>query len=118
MSLPTLSASSLSTPDSNAILAPVPTTPRHQTPSDKIDQVYDIPATLAHLARLDPPAKAVSLQFPDHLLPDSVEVFRRIQTALDALGHGAKAFVLADTTYGRFDPLLALVSRPLHQRRC
>jgi hypothetical protein len=100
-SLPTLSASSLSTPSSNAILAPLPSTPLNQTPPSEIDAVYDIPNTIAHLSRVSPPAKAVSLQFPDHLLPDSVQVFRTIQKALDGLGHGGKAFVLADTTYGR-----------------
>ena len=99
--LPTLSASSLSTPSANAIEAPIPAGTYKPTLADKIDSVYDIAGTIAHLGRVQPPAKSVSLQFPDHLLIDSVEVFRRIQKGLDSFGHGGRAFVLADTTYGR-----------------
>ncbi|KAL7415443.1 putative diphthamide synthesis protein-domain-containing protein [Mrakia frigida] len=98
--LPTLSASSLSSSSTKEIETPVAPGTYKPTAPDDLDAVYDIPGTIAHLGRVVPPAKSVSLQFPDHLLIDSVEVFRRIQKGLDGFGHGGKAFVLADTTYG------------------
>jgi len=99
--LPTLSASSLSSSSTKEIETPVAPGTYKPTPQEDIDAVYDIQGTIAHLGRVVPPAKSVSLQFPDHLLIDSVEVFRRIQKGLDGFGHGGRAFVLADTTYGR-----------------
>lgn len=99
--LPTLAAASLSTPSDHALHAPLPDHLPVQTPAELLDGKYDIPRTVAHLQRVQPPARAVSLQFPDELLGDSVEVFRRIQAGLDAVGYGGRAFVLADTTYGR-----------------
>jgi len=41
----------------------------------------------------------VALQFPDHLLPDSVAVMDRLRELLPP-GSG-QLFLLADTTYGR-----------------
>lgn len=99
---PQLAANSLSTPSTNAIeaTATLAYTPV-QTPLDALPTIYDIPHTIAHLASLDPPAKNVALQFPDELLIDSVDVFRALQDGLDQIGKGGRAWVLADTTYGR-----------------
>ena len=42
----------------------------------------------------------IGLQFPDELLPHSVKVFRAIQKGIATTG--AQAYVLADSTYGRY----------------
>ena len=42
----------------------------------------------------------IGLQFPDELLPSSVTVFKAIQRRIAATG--AQAYVLADSTYGRY----------------
>jgi len=42
----------------------------------------------------------IGLQFPDELLPHSVKVFRAIQKGI--ADTGAQAYVLADSTYGRY----------------
>jgi diphthamide biosynthesis protein 2 len=42
----------------------------------------------------------IGLQFPDELLPHSVKVFRAIQKGI--ANTGAQAYVLADSTYGRY----------------
>lgn len=99
--LPTLSSSSLSTSSSHAFEAPIPSCSTQITPPHLLAEKYDLAKTLAHLRRLAPPAANVALQFPDELLGDSVEVFRRVQAELDIIGHGGRAWVLGDTTYGR-----------------
>lgn len=99
--LPSLAASSLSTPSSHAFETPVPSTSASVTPPHLLSEKYDLPRSLAHLRRLSPAAKNVALQFPDELLGDSVEVFRAIQAELDRIGQGGRAWVLGDTTYGR-----------------
>jgi len=43
--------------------------------------------------------RQIGLQFPDELLPCSVQVFKAIQKAVQP--SGAQAYVLADSTYGR-----------------
>lgn len=100
--LPTLSASSLSTDSSHALLAPAPPpSALRLTPAHLLADKYDLSATFAHLTRLNPPVQNVALQFPDELLGDSVAVFREIQACLDRAGSGGRAWVLGDTTYGR-----------------
>ena len=42
----------------------------------------------------------IGLQFPDELLPKSVQVFKAIQRRISS--SGAQAYVLADSTYGRY----------------
>jgi len=98
--LPSLAASSLSTPSSHALSSPLPPPPK-LTPPHLLPARYDLPSTLAFLRALSPAAKNVALQFPDELLGDSVEVFRAVQAELDRLGRGGRAWVLGDTTYGR-----------------
>ncbi|WRT64437.1 diphthamide biosynthesis protein 2 [Kwoniella shivajii] len=46
--------------------------------------------------------KTIGLQFPDELLPSSVQVYRAIQTRIQHTG--AQAYVLADSTYGNCCP--------------
>ncbi|WWC86502.1 diphthamide biosynthesis protein 2 [Kwoniella dendrophila CBS 6074] len=65
-----------------------------------IEQAFEVEETVRRI--LEGGYKTIGLQFPDELLPSSVQVYRAIQTKIQHTG--AQAYVLADSTYGNCCP--------------
>lgn len=65
--------------------------------SNEIVDKYQVEETAAfiqdHAAH-----RIVALQFPDELLPDSVQIFKALKSRLD---DSRELYILADTTFGR-----------------
>ncbi|KAF9074276.1 putative diphthamide synthesis protein-domain-containing protein, partial [Rhodocollybia butyracea] len=63
--------------------------------SAEFDAFYEIEQTATEIEQAD--YKRVALQFPDELLHDSVQIFRRLK---QRIGSDKELYVLADTSYG------------------
>jgi|SRR5579862_166504 len=77
-----------------------PITPPVKTDETELEEIYEIERTVKLLKEGN--FHTIALQFPDELLHDAAEVSRRIQGAID----GVKTYILADTSYGRYDRVL------------
>ena len=66
------------------------------TPEAEIEAVYEVPRCEAWIQEKS--LTKVALQFPDHLLPDSVVVTSVLQARV---GEGVRLYILGDTTYGQ-----------------
>jgi diphthamide biosynthesis protein 2 len=71
-------------------------TPPIQTQELSIEEGYEIERTVQLLR--EGGFRQIALQFPDDLLHDAAEVSRRLQQGVE----GAKTYILADTSYGRY----------------
>ncbi|OCF54334.1 diphthamide biosynthesis protein 2 [Kwoniella mangroviensis CBS 10435] len=65
-----------------------------------IEEAFEVDETVKRI--LEGGYKTIGLQFPDELLPSSVQVYRSIQMKIQHTG--AQAYVLADSTYGNCCP--------------
>nr|XP_019049513.1 diphthamide biosynthesis protein 2 [Kwoniella bestiolae CBS 10118]OCF28443.1 diphthamide biosynthesis protein 2 [Kwoniella bestiolae CBS 10118] len=65
-----------------------------------IEDAFEVDETVRRI--LEGGYKTIGLQFPDELLPSSVQVYRAIQMKIQHTG--AQAYVLADSTYGNCCP--------------
>jgi hypothetical protein len=61
-----------------------------------LEETYEIDRTIRLLKEGN--FKLIALQFPDDILHDAATVSKKIQDALE----GAKLYILADTSYGRY----------------
>ena len=80
-------------------------TPPTKTQELSIEEIYEIERTVQLLN--DGGFRLIALQFPDDLLHDAAEVSRRLQLGVE----GAKMYILADTSYGRYCYFLGKVLR-------
>ena len=70
-------------------------TPATSTDPLSLDETYEIERTKRLLK--EGGFKTVALQFPDDMLHDAAEVYRRLQEI-----DGLKTYILADTSYARY----------------
>ncbi|CAM8920502.1 unnamed protein product [Rhodiola kirilowii] len=68
--------------------------------TDDVESYYEIEATAKFISSRN--FKRIALQFPDHLLNDSVMILTSLRNELQSLigAYDVKLFVMADTTYG------------------
>lgn len=78
------------------LLARTITPPVQATTEIPLEEVYEIERTIRLLKQGG--FRQIALQFPDDLLHDAAEVSRRLQQGVE----GAKRYILADTSYGRY----------------
>ncbi|EPQ53261.1 diphthamide biosynthesis protein [Gloeophyllum trabeum ATCC 11539] len=84
---------------------PETSTPDYRS-ADEFREYYEIPRTATEI--IQGSFKRIALQFPDELLHDSVPIYRHLKSDLEAAAGSEAApelYVLADTSYGRFDSL-------------
>jgi hypothetical protein len=65
--------------------------------TSSFEEAYEIERTLQLLKKGN--FKTIALQFPDDILHDAAEVSRRIKDGIE----GIKTYILADTSYGRYN---------------
>lgn len=87
----------------------LPTEPLHQYSNEELVAIYEIEETVEWIQTHQ--YRVIGLQFPDHLLPISVRIFKLLRSRLPIsengqlgqLGENEKTveiYLLADTTYG------------------